>query len=183
MESNATLRFCGTSARKMRQVADLVRGKDVDVALHSLRFVTKAAARPLEKLITSAVANAREKANAADQRFDDEMLFVKTVMVDEGPTMKRFRPRAQGRAYRIRKRSCHVQLVLGEHALKAEPEPKARGKSKQASAEPQNKAAAKPAGKGKARAAAKPASKSKAGAKPAKKSASTRQKKQKAAAK
>jgi large subunit ribosomal protein L22 len=102
----------------MRQMADLVRGKDVDIALHSLRVVTKASARPMEKLITSAVANAREKANAADERFDADAFFVKTVLVDEGPTMKRFRPRAQGRAYRIRKRSCHVHLVLGERAVK-----------------------------------------------------------------
>jgi large subunit ribosomal protein L22 len=119
MQSTAKLRFSGISARKMRQVADLVRGKDVDVALHSLRFVTKAAARPMEKLITSAVANAREKANAANERFDADTWFVRTVMVDEGPTQNRFRPRAQGRAYRIRKRSCHVNLVLDEHALSA----------------------------------------------------------------
>lgn len=129
MESRAILRFNGMSARKMRQVADLVRGKDVDIALHSLKFVTKAAARPMEKLITSAVANAREKASAADQRFDADAYFVKTVLVDEGPTQKRFRPRAQGRAYRIRKRSCHVNLVLSEHvgkAAKRKPAPAAK---------------------------------------------------------
>lgn len=119
MQSTATLRWAGMSARKMRQIADLVRGKDVDVALHSLRFVTKAAARPMEKLITSAVANAREKANAANERFEADDWFVRTVMVDEGPTQKRFRPRAQGRAYRIRKRSCHVNLVLGAHTVRA----------------------------------------------------------------
>jgi large subunit ribosomal protein L22 len=121
MESRAILRFSGISARKMRQVADLVRGKDVPVALHSLQFITKAAARPMSKLIGSAVANAREKYSAAEERFDPDHLFVKTVFVDEGPTAKRFRPRAQGRAYRIRKRSCHVNLVLGAHAVKAVP--------------------------------------------------------------
>ena len=104
MESRAILRFSGLSASKMRQVADLVRGKDVPVALHSLQFVTRAAAKPMSKLISSAVANAREKYNAADERFDADLLFVKSVLVDEGPTAKRFRPRAQGRAYRIRKR-------------------------------------------------------------------------------
>jgi large subunit ribosomal protein L22 len=155
MESNATLRFCGTSARKMRQVADLVRGKDVDVALHSLRFVTKAAARPLEKLITSAVANAREKANAADERFDDELLFVKTLMVDEGPTMKRFRPRAQGRAYRIRKRSCHVQLVLGEHEVRPAAVPKKRAAAAKQAPAPEKKSGAKRGKKQQAAAAAK----------------------------
>lgn len=116
VESTATLRFSGVSAQKMRQMADLVRGKDVTVALHSLQFQTKASAKPMFKLISSAVANAREKANAAEERFDADAYFVKSVMVDEGPTQKRFRPRAQGRAYRIRKRSCHVQLVLGAHA-------------------------------------------------------------------
>jgi large subunit ribosomal protein L22 len=121
MESRAILSFNGLTARKMRQVADLVRGKDVDVALHTLRFVTKAAAKPMEKLITSAVANAREKANASDARFDADAFFVKTVMVDEGPTMKRFRPRAQGRAYSIFKRSCHVKVVLDERPRKAQP--------------------------------------------------------------
>jgi len=116
VESTAILRFSGVSAQKMRQMADLVRGKDVTVALHSLQFQTKASAKPMFKLISSAVANAREKSNAAEERFEADAYFVKAVMVDEGPTQKRFRPRAQGRAYRIRKRSCHVQLVLGAHA-------------------------------------------------------------------
>ena len=158
MESTATLRFNGTSAQKMRQVADLVRGKDVDVALHSLRFVTKASARPLEKLITSAVANAREKANAADERFDPDALYVKTVMVDEGPTMKRFRPRAQGRAYRIRKRSSHVNLVLAEHAqrpVKPQPPKKAAAKAAPADEGKKGKSGAKRDKKPKAAAAAK----------------------------
>jgi large subunit ribosomal protein L22 len=162
MESKAILRFNGMSARKMRQMADLVRGKDVDVALHSLKFVTKAAARPMEKLITSAVANAREKANAADERFDADAFFVKTVMVDEGPTQKRFRPRAQGRAYRIRKRSCHVDLVLSERTGRTA-RPKPGAKAKAATSAPA--ASAKPA-KGKTEKAAKstkPAKAAKAG--------------------
>lgn len=115
MESKATLRYSGVPASKMRQVADLVRGKDVDVALHALQFVTRAAAVPMRKLIQSAAANAREKAAAEDRRFDIDELFVKSVSVDEGPTMKRWRPRAQGRAFRIRKRTCHVHLVLQDY--------------------------------------------------------------------
>jgi large subunit ribosomal protein L22 len=99
----------------MRQVADLVRGKDVEVALHTLQFVTRTAAVPMRKLIQSAAANAREKAAAEDRRFDADQLFVKSVAVDEGPTLKRWRPRAQGRAFRIRKRTCHVKLVLQEY--------------------------------------------------------------------
>ncbi len=135
MQARAILRYSGIPANKMRAVADLVRGQDVDVALHTLQFVTRAAALPMRKLIESAAANAKEKATAAERRFEPENLFVKSVTVDEGPTMKRFRPRAQGRAYRIRKRSCHVLLILEERegeaaarkprqaAAKAEPQP------------------------------------------------------------
>jgi large subunit ribosomal protein L22 len=173
MESTAILRHCGLSAMKMRQVADLVRGKDVDVALHSLKFVTKSAARPLEKLITSAVANAREKANAADERFDADAYFVKTVLVDEGPAQKRFRPRAQGRAYPIRKRSCHVHLVLQERAGKAAP-----AKKKRAAAEEAPPAAGKK-GKGAASAATKAG---RGAAKSAAKAGATKTKKPKAKA-
>jgi large subunit ribosomal protein L22 len=115
METRAILRHSSIPPRKMRLIADLVRGKDVDVALHSLEFVTRAAAVPMRKLIQSAAANAREKAQTEERRLDVGQLYVKTVYVDEGPTMKRWRPRAQGRAYRIRKRSCHVHLVLGEY--------------------------------------------------------------------
>jgi large subunit ribosomal protein L22 len=154
MESKAILRFSGISASKMRQVADIVRGKDVPVALHSLQFITKAAARPMSKLISSAVANAREKYNVADERFDPDLLFVKTVHVDEGPTAKRFRPRAQGRAYRIRKRSCHVNLILGAHEVKAAPrKPRAAAAKKTEGTEP--KAESKRGKKQKTAAAAK----------------------------
>lgn len=115
MESRAILRHSGIPPRKMRLIADMVRGKDVDVALHTLQFVNRAASDPMRKLIQSAAANAREKANVADRRLDTDQLFVKSVHVDEGPMMKRWRPRAQGRAFRIRKRTCHVSLVLDEY--------------------------------------------------------------------
>ena len=115
MESRAILRHSGIPPRKMRLIADMVRGKDVDVALHTLQFVNRAASDPMRKLIQSAAANAREKATADDRRLDTDQLFVKSVHVDEGPTMKRWRPRAQGRAFRIRKRTCHVSLVLDEY--------------------------------------------------------------------
>jgi large subunit ribosomal protein L22 len=92
-----------------------VRGQDVDVALHTLQVVTRAAALPMRKLIESAAANAKEKAAAEERRFEPELLFVKNVVVDEGPTAKRYRPRAQGRAFRIRKRTCHVTVTLEEH--------------------------------------------------------------------
>lgn len=114
MESRAVLRHSGIPPRKMRLIADMVRGKDVDVALHTLQFVNRAASEPMRKLIQSAAANAREKASNEDRRLDTDQLFVKSVVVDEGPTMKRWRPRAQGRAFRIRKRTCHVCIVLDE---------------------------------------------------------------------
>ena len=128
--SRAILRWSGIPASKMRAVADLVRGRDVPVALHALQFVTRAAAVPMRKLIESAVANAREKSVGGDVRFDPDLLFVQSVQVGEGPTAKRFRPRAQGRAYRIRKRTCHVQLVLGGHAAKAAPRRKPAPRAK-----------------------------------------------------
>jgi large subunit ribosomal protein L22 len=184
MESTAILRFNGLSAMKMRQVADLVRGKDVDVALHTLRFITKAAARPMEKLITSAVANAREKANAADERFDADAYYVKTVMVDGGPMMKRFRPRAQGRAYKIRKRSCHVNLVLAAHdTVPAKPQRKTVAAAKAApAATPKAKAKVKVKAKPKAKGKAKSKAKAKGKAKGEAKSGAKREKKSKAAA-
>jgi large subunit ribosomal protein L22 len=115
MESRAILRHSGIPPRKMRLIADMVRGKDVDVALHTLQFVNRAASDPMRKLIQSAAANAREKATTDDRRLDTDQLFIKSVNVDEGPTMKRWRPRAQGRAFRIRKRTCHVCVVLDEY--------------------------------------------------------------------
>jgi len=133
METRAILRYSGIPANKMRQVAQLVRGKDVDVALHSLQFVLRAAALPMRKLIQSAAANAREKANADERRLDTDRLYVKSVAVDEGPTVKRWRPRAQGRAFRIRKRTCHVTLILDEYeefVAPAEKAPKSAPKAK-----------------------------------------------------
>ena len=145
MESRAILRFNGLPANKMRAVADLVRGRDVSVALHTLQFVTRAAALPMRKLIQSAVANAREKSAAGDERFDPDALFVKKVIVGEGPTAKRFRPRAQGRAYRIRKRSCHVWVELETHPGAAAPRRRRVAKTEAAEAAP--KAAEAPKGR------------------------------------
>jgi len=149
IESTAILRFSGVSAQKMRQMADLVRGKNVAEALHSLQFQTKASAKPMFKLISSAVANAREKSNAAQERFEADSYVVTSVMVDEGPMQKRFRPRAQGRAYRIRKRSCHVQLVLGADAGAAAKRRRAPARSIAAAVTPAKADAAAGAKRGK----------------------------------
>ena len=105
----ATLRYLRISARKTRLVADLVRGKSVDEEIFTLSVTRRAASEPIRKLIESARANA-EQDGGTD--FDADALFIKEIYVNEGPTLKRFRPRAQGRATRINKRTSHVTCVL-----------------------------------------------------------------------
>ena len=107
----AKLNNCPTSPRKMRLVADLVRGEKVEKALNILRFSQKEASRRLEKLVLSAVANWQAKNEEADVEAAD--LFIKEITVDSGTMLKRLRPAPQGRAHRIRKRSNHVTVVLG----------------------------------------------------------------------
>ena len=107
----AKLNNCPTSPRKMRLVADLVRGENVDQALAILKFSPKEASRKLEKLLLSAISNWQTKNVEEDVEKAD--LFVKEIKVDGGKMLKRLRPAPQGRAHRIRKRSNHVTLVLG----------------------------------------------------------------------
>ena len=107
----AKLNDCPTSPRKMRLVADLVRGQEVEKALAILRFSTKEASRRLEKLLLSAIANWQAKTEDAD--IEEAGLIVHEIRVDGGRSLKRLRPAPQGRAHRIRKRSNHVTLVLG----------------------------------------------------------------------
>jgi len=106
----AKLNNCPTSPRKMRLVADLVRGEKVDKALQILRFSSKEASKRLEKLLLSAIANWQSKNEDAD--IEDADLFIKEIRVDGGTMLKRLRPAPQGRAHRIRKRSNHVTLVI-----------------------------------------------------------------------
>jgi large subunit ribosomal protein L22 len=108
MEVKAKLRFTRTAPRKARLVADLIRGKTSEEALKILMFTPKAAARIIIKLLRSAIANATQK------KVDVDRLYVKTIAVDQGPTMKRFMPRAMGRATPIRKRTSHITIVLDE---------------------------------------------------------------------
>ncbi len=115
MEVIAKARYIRISPRKVRLVADLVRGMDVDQALNQLRFYRKAAALPLIKLIESGVANAEHNFKLSGG------LFIKKLTVDGGPTLKRWRARAFGRAAPIRKRSSHINLVLEERQAKAAP--------------------------------------------------------------
>ena len=109
----AKLNNCPTAPRKMRLVADLIRGKRVEEALQILKFNPKEAAGRLEKLLLSAVANWQHKNEGADVEAAD--LFIKEIRVDGAGMLKRLRPRAQGRATQIKKRSNHVTLVLGEY--------------------------------------------------------------------
>ena len=107
----AKLNNCPTSPRKMRLVADLVRGEKVENALNILKFNSKEASGRLEKLLLSAIANWQSKNEDAD--IEQAELFVKEIRVDGGSMLKRLRPAPQGRAHRIRKRSNHVTLVVG----------------------------------------------------------------------
>ena len=109
----AKLNNCHTSPRKMRFVADLVRGVRVEKALAILKFNQKESSRRLEKLLLSAIANWQSKNE--DASVEDAELFVKEIRVDGGSMLKRLRPAPQGRAHRIRKRSNHVTLVLGSN--------------------------------------------------------------------
>ena len=111
MVSTAKLRHLRIAPRKVRLVADMIRGKDVEEALSILQFTGKRSSVPLAKLVQSAVANADQK-----DGVDIDRLFVKTITVDGGPTIKRFRPRAMGRATPILKRTSHVSIALDERA-------------------------------------------------------------------
>ncbi len=110
MEAMAKARFVRVSPRKARIVADLVRGMDVGEALDLLRYTRRAAARPIKKLVESAVANAQQASSAVDV----DSLFIKILTVDMGPmrNMRRWRPRAMGRATRVVKGMSHINVVL-----------------------------------------------------------------------
>lgn len=109
MEAKAIAKFVRIAPRKVQLVTDLVRGKKVDEALAILKFTPKGAAPVVEKVVKSALANAENNFN-----MDRENLYVAEIYANQGPTMKRFRPRAQGRATTIRKRTSHIGVVLKE---------------------------------------------------------------------
>ena len=110
MQAVAKARFIRGSARKMRLVMDLVRGKNVEEALNILRFTRKKSAAALEKVVRSAVANAQNV--YGDKINDPNKLTIPEAMCDDGPMVKRIMARAMGRAYRIRKRTCHMKIVV-----------------------------------------------------------------------
>ncbi len=109
MEAKATAKFRRISPQKARLVADLIRNKPVGEALQIVTFSPKKGARLIKKVLESAVANATENMN-----LDADSLYVKTVYVDQGPVLKRWRPRAMGRAYGIKHRLSHITVVLDE---------------------------------------------------------------------
>ncbi len=109
METTAVLRFIRISAQKIRLIMDQIRGHKVEDALNTLSFMPHKGARILKKVIDSAVANAAQNSGT-----DVDILYIKRVYADEGPTLKRFRPRAQGRSSRIRKRTSHLTVILDE---------------------------------------------------------------------
>ncbi len=109
----AKLNNCPTSPRKMRLVVDTIRGQRVETALNKLRFTNRESAKRIEKLLLSAIANWQSKNEDADVESAD--LFIKEIKVDSAGMLKRLRPAPQGRAHRIRKRSNHVTLILGEN--------------------------------------------------------------------
>ena len=114
MEAKASLRYLRITPRKVRVVADLIRGKNVNAALAQLAYVEKRAAEPLAKLLRSAVANAEQ--SAKEQSLDVDRLRVKELMVDQGPSLRRYMPRAMGRAFKILKTTSHIQLTLSDEA-------------------------------------------------------------------
>lgn len=112
--AKATAKFVRVTPMKARRVIELIRGKNVDEALDILRFAPQSASEPVYKVLASAVANAEN-----NQDLDRRSLVVATAYADEGPTMKRFQPRAQGRAFRIRKRTSHITVVVESSPEKA----------------------------------------------------------------
>jgi large subunit ribosomal protein L22 len=114
MEAKAQARYVRVTPMKARRVVDLVRGKAAADAVSTLKFAPQAASLPVRKVVESAIANLRVKTEQAGEGFDEQKLVVAEAYVDEGPTMKRFRPRAQGRAGRILKRTSHITVVVAQ---------------------------------------------------------------------
>jgi large subunit ribosomal protein L22 len=174
VRAQAKLRYSTVTPMKARRVIDLVRGLPADEALSILRFTPQSASEPVYKVLESAVANARYAAGLRNERVEVEDLVVSAAYVDEGPTMKRFRPRAQGRAYRIRKRTSHITIEVETWSAEIETLKTKRSVPKRVKAQVVTAPAPKPAKEIAPAAATKPAKKAaaaQAADKPAKKTA------------
>ena len=112
--TRASARHVRVTPQKARRVVDLIRGKQATEAVAVLTFAPQSASDPVKKVLESAIANCRVKADRESVAFDERELVVSAAFVDEGPTMKRFRPRAQGRAGRINKRTSHITVVVSQ---------------------------------------------------------------------
>jgi large subunit ribosomal protein L22 len=170
--ATAKARFVRVSASKARRVIDLVRGKPVSEALDILRWAPQAASEPVAKVIASAAANAQN-----NDGLDPSTLVVATVYADEGPTAKRIRPRAQGRAFRIRKRTSHITVIVESRPSRGE-----RGGGQSASSTRSRRAQGSKAAATKAPATKAPAKKATAEKAPAKKAAAKKATAEKATA-
>jgi len=134
--TRAQARHVHVTPMKARRVVDLVRGRSTGDALAILKFAPQAAAEPVAKVIASAVANAEN-----NQNLNPDALIIETAYVDEGPTLKRFQPRAQGRAFRINKRTCHITVELVE--VERADDTRKSGRSRQKSVQGQGQSSAK----------------------------------------
>jgi large subunit ribosomal protein L22 len=112
VESVASLRHIRITPQKARRVINMIRGKQANEALAILKFAPQGASEAIFKLVASAVANARVKADASNAFLDEQDLFISKIYANDGATLKRFRPRAQGRAFKILKRTSHITVVL-----------------------------------------------------------------------
>ena len=112
VESIARVRHIRVTPQKARRVVALIKGKQAQEALAILKFAQQSASEPIYKLVHSAMANAQVKADRDGEYLDEQDLYVKNAFVDEGTTLKRFQPRAQGRAFQIKKRTSHITVVL-----------------------------------------------------------------------
>lgn len=130
VESIARVRHIRVTPQKARRVVNLIRGKQALEALAILKFAPQGASEPVYKLVASAIANARVKADAENTFLDEQDLYVTRAFVDEGTTLKRFQPRAQGRAFRINKRTSHITVVLSTPDVLAATEGSSTGKKK-----------------------------------------------------
>ena len=127
VESIARVRHIRVTPQKARRVVNLIRGKQAQEALAILKFAPQGASEPVYKLVASAIANARVKADATNTYLDEQDLYISRAFVDEGTTLKRFQPRAQGRAFQIKKRTSHITVVLSTPEV-AETAPAAKSK-------------------------------------------------------
>ena len=132
VESIARVRHIRVTPQKARRVVALIKGKQAEEALAILKFAPQGASEPIYKLVAAAIANARVKADKDGEYLDEQDLYVKNAYVDEGTTLKRFQPRAQGRAFQIKTRTSHITVVLSTPEV-ADAPADAGSKSKKAS--------------------------------------------------